>query len=226
MSYTMVDSLNKLASLLGDSNTTNDDFWPLAIRKKELNRGELQLSVHAKDLLGYATGTVTSTKTITVPSDWLETYVLKVNGVVITNDREISLFDIERYANNGDTRPYYYFWADTAGTLNIYLLGNVEDLSYQWYYFKKPTAELSDNDDESLHQEEFRDGTAYYAASELLRQVGKNAQADEYRAVYEAMAQQADAWARRTYIRKESAQPDLGIGDQNTVDVQGQGTYY
>ncbi len=218
--YTFVDSLNKLSSLLGDGDDGTDSMWPLAIRKKELNIAEWALAHDAKDLMGYQSGTIDSTGVISLPTDWVETHVLTVGGVVITNDREISLEDIETYANNGSTVPYYYFWTDAVGELNVNLIGAIEGSLYKLYYFKKPTSELSADDDISLHQEQFRNYTAYHAASELMRQIGNNSKANDYRAVYESGVMKADNWARKLYVNKNYARPDLGYSDYG-VDHQG-----
>lgn len=227
MSWTFADSLNKLSSLLGDGNSTSDDFFPIAIRKKELNRGEWQLAVDAKDLFGYQSGTVDSSLTIVLPIDWIETYVMIMNNYVITNNREISLFDWEKYYNVGASTPYYYYWVDGAGSTNVNLLGTgAEGSLYKLYYFKKPTSELNALTDISLHQEEFREIPAYYAASELMRQLGNNTRADEYRTIYEAGVQKADSWARRLYITKNEARPDFGGTEASPTDVQGRGYAY
>lgn len=219
--WTFVDSINKLSSLLGDSNDGSGDMFPLAIRKKELNRGEWQLAVDAKCLLGYQSGTIDSSKTITLPTDWIETYILIINDQVISNNREIDLADWYTYFNWGGIEPYFYFWPDAAGTMNINILGQVENLLYKLYYFKKPTSELSLITDISIHQEEFREIPAYYAASELKRQVGQNAIADEYRAIYEAGVIKARTWSERLYVRKNYATPDIGPVDTSSVDRQG-----
>lgn len=226
MSWTFVDSLNKLSSLLGDSNDGASDMYPLAIRKKELNRGEWQLAVDAKNLMGYESGTIDSSNTITVPSDWIENYAFIVNNQVVTNDYEIALYDWERFYTWTGTPPYYYFWTDAAGTLNINLFGSVENVDFKLYYFKKPSSELSAITDVSLHQEEFREFSAYYAASELMRQIGKNQIADEYRAIYEAGVVKARTWSERLYVRKEYARPDFGGSNQPSVDRQGYGYIY
>lgn len=219
--YRFVDSLNKLSSLLGDGNIGTDDMWPLAIRKKELNIAEWALAHDARDLMGYQSGTIDSSGVITLPTDWIETHVLTIGGVVVTNDREIALEDIERYASYGNSIPYFYFWTDAVGELNINLIGAVEGSLYKLYYFKKPTSELSDDNDISLHQEEFRPSTAYHAASELMRQIGNMQKANEYRAIYEAGVIKADNWARKKYITKNYARPDFG-GIEFSQDTQGQ----
>lgn len=218
--YTFVDSLNKLSSLLGDANDTTSDMFPLAIRKKELNIAEWQLAQDAKDLYGYQSGTLDN-NTIILPLDWIDNHILIINNVVITNDREVSISDWERYYNYTGDRPYFYFWADAVGTLNLNLLGNVIGFLYKLYYFKKPTSELDLDTDISLHPEQFRLATAYHAASELMRQIGQNAKADEYRAVYEATVQRANDWANKLYVKKEYARPDFGDTD-DTTDHQGQ----
>lgn len=218
--YRFVDSLNKLSSLLGDSNEGTTDMFPLSIRKKELNIAEWALAVDAKDLLGYQSGTIDSTNVITCPSDWIQHHILIINDVPISNDREISLEDWSRYVNWGGQDPYYYFWTDAVGTLNMNLFGAVEGLQYKLYYFKKPTSELSETTDISLHPEQFRPTTAYGAASELMRQTGNNQKADEYRAIYEAGVIKADNWARKLYVNKGYARPDFGM-DGYSGDVQG-----
>ncbi len=225
MSWTFVDSLNKLSSLLGDSNSTSDDMFPLAIRKKELNRGETQLAFDAKCLLGYQSGTVDSNLVITMPADWFEIYTLIINDVVITNDREIALADWYQYTTWSGADPYYYFWPDAAGLFNLNLIGgNAAGKLYKLFYFKTPTLELSANDDVSIHNIAFREIPAYYAASELMRQIGNNARADEYRAIYEAGVIKADNWARKLYINKQYARPDFGNnGDFSSRDIQGRG---
>ncbi len=224
MSWKFVDSLNKLSSLLGDGSSTTDDFFPLAIRKKELNRGETQLAFDAKDLLGYVSGTVDSTLVIQLPADWFETYVLIIDNFVITSDREIAITDYHQYFNWSGTPPYYYFWTDGAGTPNINLLGSGAGSAYKLFYFKTPTSELSADTDVSLHNIAFREITAYYAASELMRQIGNNSRADEYRTIYEAGVVKADSWARKLYIQKDYARPDFGTDiNLGSTDIQGRG---
>lgn len=225
MSYTFVDSLNKIASLLNDSNTGSSDMWPLDIRKKELNIAEVQFATDAKDLLGYMSQTLDDTNTFSLPADWIDLHILIVDNKVITNDREISLSDWKRYYNWAGTPPYYYYWTDAVGTPNINFIGSVDGKLAKLFYFKKPTAELTALTDISLHQEEFRPAIAYHAASELIRQIGKNQLADEYRAIYEANVIRADSWARKLFINKQSVNPDLGQSDASVVDRQGQGFY-
>lgn len=221
--YQFVDSLNKLSSLLGDGDSASADMFPLEIRKKELNIAEWQLAQDAKDLAGYQSGYLTSTNVLTLPTDWIENHLLIVNNRMVSNNREIALADYERYYNYTGDNPYFYYWVDGAGEHNINFFGSVTDAPYRLYYFKKPTSELSADDDISLHPEQFRMATAYHAASELMRQIGRNSIANDYRAIYEAMAMKAFDWARKHYITKEYARPDFGESDATTVDTQGQG---
>lgn len=220
MSYTFSDQQDKLSSLLGDSNETTEDMFPTAVRKKEINRGELNLAVDAKDLIAYATGTVSGTS-ITLPTDYVDLHMLIVNGVVLTNDHEISIEDYERYNLSGGDAKYFY-WTDASDNELLNLVGTSQDgNTYKLYYFKKPSTELSADSDTSLHREEFREGAVYYAASELMKQIGKAQQANDFRIAYEAMVAKADAWARSRYIVKNYARPDLGPLYINATDVQG-----
>ena len=222
MSYTFLDQQNKLSSLLGDPNTDTDSMFPSAQRLTELNRGEVQMAVDAMDIMELATGTVSGGQ-ISLPSDFVKLYVLILNNVVITNDREVSLKDWERYYNNGDARPYYYIWT-ISGTTYIKLLSTGSNgQSYSLYYFKKPTTALSSNTDTSLHLEEYREGPVYYAASELMKQIGKATQADQFRQYYESFVQRASDNARKLYIDKEYPRPDFGILGPQSTDTQGGG---
>lgn len=226
MSYTFNDQLNKLSSLLGDSNSSTDDMFPSAQRYKEINRGEVNLAVDAKDIMAYATGTVSGT-TITLPSDYVDLHMLIVNGNVMTNDREVSLEDYERdvtYSGLGGETGYY-IWPDASGNELLNFVGTSPNgQTYKLYYFKKPTTELSATTDTSLHREEFREASVYYAASELMRQIGKEQQANNFRVVYEAFVQKADAWARSRYIKLNYAKPNLGQ-ITNATDIQGRSSW-
>lgn len=223
MAFTFLDQQNKLSSLLGDDNSDTDSMFPLTQRKKELNRGEWQFSVDALNLKEYATGTIASSQ-LALPSDWIQTFVLVVNNIVLTNDREVSLKDYERYATWNDSRPYYYIW-EFSGTRYIKFFSTAADgQTYKLYYFKKPTTELSANTDVSLHPEEYREASVYYAATELMKQIGKAIQAEQFIAQYIYFVQRAKEKNEKSYIDKEYPRPDFGdIGVQRTTDVQGVG---
>ena len=221
MSYTFSDQQDKLSSIIGDSEEGSSAMFPIATRKKELNRGELNFAIDSKVLTEYTTSTVASGE-ITVPTDWIETYILTVNNKVITNDREVSLSDYERYYNAGDTNPYYYFW-EFSGVRKIKFFGSPNDSTYQLWYFQKPTTELSDDSDTSLLPEEYREGPVFYAASELLTQIGKTELADYYRNKYEFWVSRAKVKFEEKYVDKEYARPDFGDQRQSTTDVQGGG---
>jgi len=223
MSYTFSDQQSKLSSLLGDPNTSSDDMFPLAQRKKEINRGELRFARDSKIYRNFATGTVSS-KQLAVPSDWMETYMLIVNNKVITNDREVSLADWERYYDWAGEDPYYYFWEFSGSKLLKFLASNgINSQTYNWYYFAKPTTELDLDADVSVFPEEYREASVYYAASELMKQIGKTELAVQYLAVYGAFVQNAMDDIAKDHIKKELARPDFGdVGADDDVDRQGQ----
>lgn len=219
MAYTFNDQLNFLSTCLGDPNVSGDDMWPTAQRITEINNGELQFARDAKNLREYATGTVTGSQ-IAVPSDWLGTYVLIIDDKVISNAREIALQDWERYSNYAGAPPYYYFW-EFSGTRYIKLIGSAT--TYKWYYFKRPTIALSLTTDVSIHPEEYRKASVYFAASELLKQIGKHQEAAIMNNEYSEYVMRAQGDVGKSFINKEYAQPDFGEGNISTTDIQGQG---
>lgn len=226
MAYTFLDQQNKLSSLLGDPNQTTADMFPTAQRQKELNRGEWQFAVDVHDLKEYLTSTISSMQ-IAVPSDFINVYVLiivtTVSQIVITNDNEISLKDWERYYLYQSNRPKYYIW-DFSGTKYIKLLGQSQNgQTYYLYYFKKPTTELVNNTDISLHREEYREASAFYAASELMQQIGKYTQATQFREQYQMFVDRAKAINMREFIDADRSVPDFGVNPSVLTDVQGQG---
>lgn len=220
MSYTFGDQQNFLSTLIGDSNVSTDDQWPSAQRLTELNNGELQFARDAKNLREYETGTITSNQ-IAMPADWLRTYLLIVDGYVLNANREIAIQDYERYVNYAGSPPYYYFW-EYSGTRYIKLLGT--GTTYYLYYFKRPTTALSATTDVSLHPEEYRKGPVYFAAAELLRQIGKHQEAEIMMNHYAEYVERANTDTAKTYIEKNYASPDFGDSDiQQSSDRQGQG---
>lgn len=225
MSYTFLKQQNKLSRLLGDSNTSTDDAWPLADRQEELNRGELHFAKDSKAIREYATGTV-SGNTITLPADWIETFVLVVNNKVVTNDKEVSLSDYERYYQ--DTSEFYFYTWEVSGIKYItFFNSSANGQTYQLWYFKKPTTDLSDDADESLLPDEYREASAYWAAGELLEQIGKTDLATRYKSVYVGYVTQAIEDLEKHYIKKEYARPDFGDNTNNdSVDTQGHGRLF
>lgn len=220
MSYTFGDQQNFLSTLLGDSNVSTDDQWPTAQRLTELNNGELQFARDAKNLREYATGTITNDQ-IAVPSDWLRTYLLIVDDYVLNANREIAIQDWERYVNYAGSPPYYYFW-EYSGTRYIKFIGT--GTTYEWYYFKRPTTALSATTDVSLHPEEYRKAPVYFAAAELLKQIGKHQEAKLMMQYYAEYVERASTDIGKTYIEKNLASPDFGDSDiPYSADRQGQG---
>ena len=221
MSYLFSDAQSKLSVLLSDSNTGTEDAFPLAIRKKELNRGELQFAKESKCLVNYATGTVSSGQ-IALPSDWIETFALVVNSQLLTRDREISIMDYERFYNYAGSPPYYYYWV-FSGTKYLKFFGNANTQTYLIWYFAKPTTELSSDSDTSSLDEDDREGPVYYAAAELMQQAGKNAISDKYRAIYQKMVRDAQKRMEERIRTQIYANPDFNIVGASDNDVQGQG---
>lgn len=219
MSYTFLDQQNFLSQLLGDSNTSSSDMWPTAQRLTELNNGELQFARDAKNLREYATGTVSGSQ-VAMPSDWLGTYVMIIDNVVVSNAFEIALQDWERYYNYTGTPPYYYYW-EFSGTRYIKFLGSAT--TYKFYYWKRPTTVLVNDTDVSLHPEEYRKASVYFAASELLKQIGKHQEAEIMANHYVEYIQRASIDIGKSFIEKQYAQPDLLGFDFPQTDVQGQG---
>lgn len=220
MSYTFLDQKNKLASLLGDANTDTDSQWPLASRVKEINRGEVHFARDTNILREYATGTVADGE-IDVPSDWIETYVLMIGDYLVTGKDEISIFDIERY-DSGQFPPKYYMW-EFSGTRKMKFVGTVNGETYKLWYFKKPTTELSDDTDVSLLPEEYREASVYYAAAELLDQIGNHEIADLHRRSYSNLAEKAISDVEKQYIKRDVPSPDLGEDTASEIDHQGDG---
>lgn len=221
--YTFVDQQSKLSELLGDPNTTTDDPFPLARRKKMLNMGEVQFARDAKLLKNYATGTVAAGQ-LAVPADWLETHVLVVNNVPITNDKEIALQDWQRYYADAETEPYHYYW-EFSGTRYLKFIGSTANgQTYQFWYFAKPTTELDGDSDTSPFPLEYREASAYWAAAELLEQIGKTQLADRYRNKYAQYVAKAELETSKHFVNKEYPRPDLGEPDVPTqTDRQGHG---
>lgn len=227
MSFTFLNAQEKLSRLLGDPNSGTDDQWPVADRKKELNRGELQFAKDTGLLREYATSTISS-MAASVPSDWLETtafYIINSSKYIrIDNDREISVKDLERHGDYGGDLPFFYLW-ELSGTRKMNFLGSTGNngRTYKWFYKKKPTTELSADADVSLFPEEFREGPVYYAAAELLRQIGKTDQSNDYMAVYAKFVRDGLALAEKLYPEYEQPRPDFNIADTTIQDRQGGG---
>lgn len=230
MSYLFSDMQSKLSSLLGDPNTTTDDQWPLAVRKKELNRGEMQFCMDTKLVREYATSTVSS-MTINFPSDLLEIHVLYVlntttNGYYkVTNDREISVKDLERYSSYGGDIPFYYIW-EASGVRQMNLLGaasSINGKTYKLYYIKKPSTEMSSDSDTSILPEEFREAPVYYAAAQLLDQIGKSTLSDRYMAKYNEFVIKAQIYISRRDVDWDLPRPDQNYAATTVIDTIGTG---
>lgn len=228
MSYTFLDQQNKLSQLLGDSNTSTEDMFPLAARKKELNRGEMRFALDTKYLREYATGTIASMK-LDFPSDLLEIFCLYVNGSTglktkVTKKREVSVKDLEKYSTYAGDLPLYYTW-EKSGTRGMTFLGSTGNngKTYELFYIKKPTTEMDLDAAESLFPEEFREASVYYAASELMRQIGKTELATTYKAEYLELVGRAQKYVMDRDQDYDYPTPDFGGDESGEIDVQGGG---
>jgi hypothetical protein len=225
MSYTFADQQAKLSVLLQDSNTGTDDAWPLVIRKKELNRGELQFAKDTKLYRNIATGTLDSTKKLAVPTDWLETTCLIVNNCVLNRNNEIAVQDYDRYKDYAGAYPLYYMTQE-SGTRYFVFIGAVDGVAYTLHYIARPTTELSDDANTSVFPEEFREASVYYAAGQLLQQVGKSEYADRYLAIYTRLVRDGQAMAEQMFMSRQTANPDTNFIAAGDSDFQGQGYDY
>lgn len=225
MSYVFSDSQAKLSVLLQDSNTGTDDAWPLAIRKKELNRGEIQFTKDSKLIRNKATGTLDSTKKLAVPSDFLETTCLIVNDYVLNRDREIAVQEQDRYSDYGGAYPFYYMSME-SGVRYFVFLGAVDGVAYSLFYVAKPSTELSDDSDTSIIPEELREAPVYYAAGQLMQQIGKSEYADRYLTIYQRFVRDGQMLAEQTYMTRQGAAPDIYGITAGDGDIQGMGFDY
>ena len=224
MAYTFSDQQSKLSSLLGDSNTGTDDQFPLATRKKEINRGEMAFCRETKLVHEKATGTIASNQ-LAWPSDMLEPYAFLVDGKLMTKDNEVSVKDYERWSSYSGSKPLMYV-TEESGTRYFKFFSTATGLAYILHYVKKPGTELSADADVSILPEEFREASVYYAASELMRQIGKNELAELYLNRYKEFVREAQMRVEEMYMDKNYANPDVNAVGGNTTDVQGGGFDY
>lgn len=219
MGMTFLNQLDKLARILGDANTSSDDQWPIADRKFEINRGEQMLAKRSRSLLRYTTGTVSS-QAISLPTGFLGIHVLVVNDEIMSGLREMALQDHERMINSGEDR--FFFWANSSGTRQINFIDSASDgLTYKLWYFIKPTTSLVSDSDESLFEDEYREGSVYYAASELLPQTGKLELAEYWKGRFNEVAEELRIRTEQLYLNSIRSYPDLGVSDGNDKDKQG-----
>ncbi len=230
MAYTFGDQLDFLSTLLSDSNTDTSSMWPLAQRKTEINHAEKQFARDSKALLEVTTGNASS-KVITLPSDWLETYVLYVTvGSVkykVTADREISPNQLEEADLYSGDIPYYYYWVSSqANQVTLVGSSNLDSAAYQLFYFAQPTTALDATTDTSEIPEEYRKAPVYLAASNLLLQIGQYTRAGVLQGQYDRLVAQAANQYEKHYINYQPPRPDvLGIGYDDVVDRQGRDTW-
>lgn len=221
MGMTFLQQQGKLSRLLGDPNTGTDDQWPLADRKFEINRGEKKFAKDSRSLLKYVTGTVTS-QGISLPSGFQEVHVLVVDDIVMTGKDEIALQEYETYIDSGEDK--FWFWENASGTRQLnFIDSNSNNLTYKLWYFGKPTVDLSADADESPFEDEYREASVYWAASELLEQIGKTQLADRNRFKYQALVQEAYDETQKKIMNITFAYPFTGVEEEFDKDIQGRG---
>lgn len=225
MGLTFKQQQDKLSRMVGDSNTSSDDAWPLVDRQLEINRGELLFAKRTKSLLRRIDGTVASNK-IPLPADFGGIHIVQANDIVMTSENEMALSDYDRYVNSGDDR--YYFWVDASGSttraLN-FIAPNTNGQPYIMWYWGIPSANLSEDDDESPLQDEYREGPVFYAASQLLPQTGKLQLAQHYENKYLAMAIEAQEETEKKVLTVVKAFPDVFPLHEFDKDIQGIGAF-
>lgn len=219
------DQLDLLSVLLGDPNTSSDDMFPLALRKTYINRGEIKFAKDSKSMREYVSGTIAS-QAITLPTDWVKNHVLIVNNIDASR-MEVALQDYDRYLNSGD---YHWYQWDVSDVQKISFLSSVVNgLTYKLWYFKRPSTVLVDTTDISKLPLEYREASAYWAAYELLKQIGKTSLANQCLAVYGSYAQNAQADMKEKVMDRPNLNVDTGVdlgSSQSAVDVEGKGYLY
>lgn len=225
LTYTFGDQLDLLSILLGDPNDSTEDMFPSAIRKMYINRGEIHFANDSKCIRNYATGAVAA-QAITCPADWLKNHVLVLNGYDISK-LEVALQDYDRYLNSGD---YHWYQWPVSGTDKINFLSAVGDgLTYKLWYFGRPTTKLDSTSDVSIIPIEYREASVYWAAAELLKQIGKTDLANQALAVYAAYVSSAEEDMKKKYMDRVNPNVDTGVdlgSAQSEVDIQGRGYQY
>lgn len=221
MSLTFAQQQAFLSVLLGDSNVGTDDAYPTATRKLMINRGELQFAKDSRFLRNTATGTISGTS-LAVPSDFLSMVTLIVNSVNLETKNEVSIQEYEKYYSSGSAYPYYYM-SEESGSRYFKFFGSSNGQTYKIYYIRKPTTALSADSDESLFPDEFREASVYWAASELLQQLGKNQISDKFAAKYNKYVREAQQYAEENYLNIMYPHPDFNYVDTGGVDVAGGG---
>ncbi|MBX4189773.1 hypothetical protein KW791_00525 [Candidatus Parcubacteria bacterium] len=218
---TFADQQTLLSVLLGDSNTSTDDAFSLTTRKLFLNRGELHFCKDSKCVREKAAGTISGTQLV-FPSGILRPVALIVNGKDIWNDRQTSITEYERWNTSGSAYPAVYI-TEESGSRYFNFWGSSNGKAYILHYIRKPTVALSSDSDESILQDEFREASVYWAAAELLQQVGKNTIADKYAAKYNKFVRDGEAYGEEIYLNLMFAKPDTNLIDAGDADVVGQG---
>ena len=222
---TFLEQQSLLSELLGDSNTSSDDAFPLARRLAALNRGDIHFCKDSKCVREYATDVIADSQ-LAVPSVWLETFCLIIDDDVIDDWRQIDLHQWERYENNGCDEPFYYMWEISGVKYMKFLAGSgVNGKTYKLFYFRKQTTALSADANESIIPDEYREGPALWAAYWLLQQIGKTELAAMCKGQYDELVAQAKVEVEKQYLKENRPTPDLGDVGTTGGYAQGDGGF-
>ena len=213
-----------LGELIMDPNSSDDDQFTLSRRKEAINRGEIQFALDSKAIKEYATSTVSSGY-ITMPADWLETYILIIDNSVVSTRKEMALMNWERDYQSGEDGPNYYVW-EFSGEKRMMFTDDAgyNGKTYKLFYFKKPTVTLTDDTDESIIPDEYREATPYWAASRLFQQIGKAELSNRMLEQYMFYVNKAIVQTHKEYVKFLPATPDISTAFKSrTTDRQGHG---
>lgn len=219
MTFLQMQSL--LSRLVGDSGVDSDSAFPTADRQFEINQGCQQFAKDSKSLLGYVTSTVAS-QVISLPSGFLGIHALILDDILLTNMNEVAIEEWEKYVNSGEDK--YYFWVNASNTRQLnFFSSNSNSKTYKLHYYRKPTTDLSADSDETPIETQYRRAPVYWAAAELLFQIGKTQMSQLYREKYETLAIQARIETEGLVKKLYLPNPDVGPSFEYDTDRIGHG---
>lgn len=155
-------------------------FVTLAEVKEWLNEGLLDLCARLRLKQTRATGTTSSTGTITLPDEFLENMSLWIDGAPV-NFVDDSVF--ESYSEPASTTPYALLGRVFDGAVETYPSQISAD--YEWRYVKRPTELSADGDQPSDLTPELARRVINFARAEAKLKEGEESEYAIYRGRYE-----------------------------------------